>query len=618
MRFDPLVLTGYGAERQGSLIGDQRWLAADQIHSSAADAYLFELVFAAATGFAQDGELVFLDVAVDSAAAIGTSTTLEVVEASFNNGDPVAERGEGVLRVVSEVVCADFIARPRQGAVPLEVRFHERATGDVQSYRWDFGDGDTSAVRNPVHVYAAAATFTVSLTVRGPEAADTEVKEGYIVALPDTVAPTIISGPLAVDIKRDRADIVWVTDEAADSFVEYARSEDFADSDTVRQGDHTRPHRVRLEGLSPDTRYYYRVRSTDAAGNPSAFAGGLFHTRRDRDTRPPVVVAGPTAEEITEGSAIIAWRTHEVGTSLVEYATREDLGSPERASDESLVDEHRLALTGLAPDTRYFYRVQSVDSDGNASEFQGGSFRTRAVPDGAPPVLTLGPLAIGVTHTGATVKWIADEPSSSQVEYGTGTDYGRVRTGGGRERVHLVRLRDLSGNGPTWSAGQQARTLATPEPLLLVLAPVVVDRGADRVTVRWRTSRAADGWVECGVGADRSLRLGAADLGGEHEVVVAGLQPGTTYQGEAVSTDAAKMSVRSASFAFTTRAAADRQAPLLTRGPAVSGVTEGMAVIVWATNEPANAVVDYGPHAGYGQSVGREGYATEHRVTLTG
>ncbi len=79
-------------------------------------------------------------------------------------------------------VSAQFTASPRAGSVPLTVRFTNQSSGEITSYTWDFnGDGIVdSRVKNPVTVYTSSGTFTVSLTVRGPDGMDTEVKTGYL------------------------------------------------------------------------------------------------------------------------------------------------------------------------------------------------------------------------------------------------------------------------------------------------------------------------------------------------------------------------------------------------------------------------------------------------------
>jgi len=99
---------------------------------------------------------------------------------------------------------ADFSGAPTIGIAPLEVTFSDFSTGNVTGYFWNFGDGQNSAVQNPTHVYSASGTYTVALTVVGPQGTDTALRTDYVVVQPPapvaefTGAPTIGSSPTTV------------------------------------------------------------------------------------------------------------------------------------------------------------------------------------------------------------------------------------------------------------------------------------------------------------------------------------------------------------------------------------------------------------------------------------
>ena len=63
-----------------------------------------------------------------------------------------------------EIIALDFTAYPTTGDPPLSVQFSLSAQ-NIETVLWDFGDGSTSTVENPVHTYAASSTpYTVTLT----------------------------------------------------------------------------------------------------------------------------------------------------------------------------------------------------------------------------------------------------------------------------------------------------------------------------------------------------------------------------------------------------------------------------------------------------------------------
>lgn len=60
---------------------------------------------------------------------------------------------------------------------------------NITGWQWDFGDGGTSTVQNPTHVYAASGTYTVTLTVT--------TANGCRSASPESVTITIAASPVA-------------------------------------------------------------------------------------------------------------------------------------------------------------------------------------------------------------------------------------------------------------------------------------------------------------------------------------------------------------------------------------------------------------------------------------
>jgi len=97
---------------------------------------------------------------------------------------------------------AQFTGTPTSGLGPLTVSFTNTSTGSITSYDWTFGDGTTSTAANPVKVYSAAGTYTVSLTVTGPGGNNTQTRTNYVTVTPPapvaqfTGTPTSGLGPL--------------------------------------------------------------------------------------------------------------------------------------------------------------------------------------------------------------------------------------------------------------------------------------------------------------------------------------------------------------------------------------------------------------------------------------
>ena len=84
-----------------------------------------------------------------------------------------------------EILKAHFFATNRSGPAPLTVSFTSENIGDVNTFRWDFGDGESNASRPYIdHTYDQPGTYTVKYTVYGPLGSDSTTKVDYIVVGP--------------------------------------------------------------------------------------------------------------------------------------------------------------------------------------------------------------------------------------------------------------------------------------------------------------------------------------------------------------------------------------------------------------------------------------------------
>lgn len=84
------------------------------------------------------------------------------------------------------LVEADFVMSARIGVVPFQASFENRSRGDFTSSSWTFGDGGTSMLENPTHVYTEPGVYTVTLTVDGPGGQDDYTVTGVTAFVPAT------------------------------------------------------------------------------------------------------------------------------------------------------------------------------------------------------------------------------------------------------------------------------------------------------------------------------------------------------------------------------------------------------------------------------------------------
>ncbi len=141
----------------------------------------------------------------------------------------------------------------------------------VASWRWDFGDGDTSALASPSHLYGAIGTYNVTLVVT----------DNF--GCPDSVTRqiTIVDCPVPVmysyfEVRPDEQDafLEWETfSESENTGFEIWRSENGQDYQQVgwvvatkRNAEGTFHYQFRDTEVRSGTTYYYRLHQIDLNG----------------------------------------------------------------------------------------------------------------------------------------------------------------------------------------------------------------------------------------------------------------------------------------------------------------------------------------------------------------
>jgi beta propeller repeat protein len=77
---------------------------------------------------------------------------------------------------------AAFYAKPTSGKVPLKVQFTDKSSNSPTSWKWNFGDGKYSTLKNPSHTYSKAGKYTVSLTVKNTAGTNVKTIKNYVTA----------------------------------------------------------------------------------------------------------------------------------------------------------------------------------------------------------------------------------------------------------------------------------------------------------------------------------------------------------------------------------------------------------------------------------------------------
>ncbi|GEM_PF-1154997 len=313
----------------------------------------------------------------------------------------------------------------------------------------------------------------------------------------DSNPPTVTLVTVA-PVTSSSATVSWTTSEVANGEVEYGTTASYG-SVTPLNTNLSLTHSATISGLTANTLYHYRIRSSDEIGNVATSNDNTFTTEASASSTPSVVVtlsetttittststatsvttpettvSTPSSSTVSSGTstpsgsttvsapsvvisgievgainsteAAIQWTTTLPSDSQVEYGITSLLGQ-HTTTNGTLTTAHTVLLTGLSSNTNYYFKVHSKPVGATVATVSSAhEFNTLSVATPTIPAAQITAVSGQVTSsTQASVSVTTDIVTTAHVEYGITTGYGQISDLGTASGLsHSSTLSDLT------------------------------------------------------------------------------------------------------------------------------------------------------------------------------
>ncbi|WP_197479501.1 carboxypeptidase regulatory-like domain-containing protein, partial [Oleiphilus sp. HI0132] len=432
---------------------------------------------------------------------------------------------------------------------------------------------------------------------------------------PDISAPNILLMPMVIDISDTSATVIWTTDEASTSGVSY---NDGSQYHVVSDQRFVLEHSMPLADLLPETEYTLTVSSTDRHGNgPTISTPITFTTLASPDTMAPIIIGSPLIQNITHQSVVIRWKTSEPATTRLVIGTSID-ELEQIESKNGLRASHTLPVTGLQPDTFYYFQVQTADAQGNLAMSEVMSFRSKVRGHQGDPHFMSEVEVLELSGATLSVYWETDVNADARLVCTSAAATLEVHVSKPTKKHTLTLTTLVEGNSYTctaystdhhgYTASKQINTLievassklrsistsSDNTAPILTATPVLESFGelaslslvSDELSVvfvEYRPEGSAD-WQAAG---SQSEKL-------SHFILLQELIPNSSYELRYVLADIVGNQTSFQTISFNSGSLIDLPLPAFSSQPDVSFISTNTALVEWANTDQAIGQVSFG------------------------
>lgn len=368
-----------------------------------------------------------------------------------------------------------------------------------------------------------------------------------------TTPASITAQPNITSVSTKKATIRWSTDRNSDSKILIGTKSGEYQPYQVASASQVTDHLVELNNLSPGTTYFAKATWTDEDGNIGTSSEFSFATTPAPTTQEVIV------QRIGLSSAQIQFTSVSASQVVIQFGATDSFGGVKSTDTALSKSTYTAELTGLNDGTKYYYRLNTFDTEGN--EYTGTTVLTFSTP-ARPRIsnLRFQPIDGEATST-QKVSWSTNVPASSLIRLLSKNMPSVEISNSDLVTNHEVIVRDLlddtdytlvaesrdkDGNLAVSDSQAFKTALDTRPPKItdLIIEPSIKGTGAEargQVIVSWRTDEPATSQVAYGEGSGiTTLNNKTAEAGAlttEHIIIVSDLPTSRVYSIQPISKD---------------------------------------------------------------------------------
>jgi hypothetical protein len=388
------------------------------------------------------------------------------------------------------------------------------------------------------------------------------------------VPAEIVTQPKLTHVSTRSATISWVTERGSDSKIQFGLSSGEYFEEEIANSEQVVEHSLKLNNLEAGTTYFYKAKWTDEDGNTGMTDELSFKTE------PPPSVKDVDETYVNLDNAAIRFTTKGSSKVKIYYGPDASLTNSTELETSAIETTYTVTLTGLEDGTKYFYKINLFDKDGN--EYNG----TVLLDFVTPPRPEVYNVAIqekyGTAQPTVEITWESNTEVNSIVRYYPSGREDLVQNKVDIEMVKGDHMIELSGLLPTTtyimtvegtdrlgnSAQSDTYTFTTATD---TRPPQIYDLRVDKsvlssevqpdrersaqLVVSWKTDEPSTSQVayDSGLGDEYTQKTNVeSNLKTDHVVIISNLSPSTVYHLQAVSEDSATNSGKSSKLVAVT------------------------------------------------------------------